>query len=94
MSTPRISSFFSILLAGVLAGCFVSSRPAAGAEARPAWQAEWEGVIAGAKKEGKVALPTSATTAEMPNALTRPFQEKYGIPEELQTEAAIRCRHA
>ena len=46
------------------------------------WQSEWESTLAAAKKEGKVAVITDVTAA-IRDALTLPFQEKYGIPVEL-----------
>jgi len=45
-------------------------------------QSEWESTLAAAKKEGKVAVITDVTAA-IRDALTLPFQEKYGIPVEL-----------
>ena len=45
-------------------------------------QSEWESTLAAAKKEGKVAVITDVTAA-IRDALTMPFQEKYGIPVEL-----------
>ena len=45
-------------------------------------QSEWESTLAAAKKEGKVAVITDVTAA-IRDALTIPFQEKYGITVEL-----------
>lgn len=50
--------------------------------ALPAWAqdgAEWNKVIQTAKKEGKVAVMSSLGGAENRQALTEPFQKKYGI---------------
>jgi len=60
-----------ILLATVLA--------VAGAEA--AWQEEWEGVLAAAKREGTVAI-TGPGGTEARDVLTQPFTKKYGISVE------------
>src|SRR3990172_2098111 len=48
---------------------------------KPAAEQEWEKVLAAAKQEGKVAVagPTGATSRE---ALTTPFEKKYGITVE------------
>ena len=44
--------------------------------------ADWEGTLAAAKKEGKVAVITDVT-ATLRDALTLEFQKKYGISVEL-----------
>jgi len=85
MSTQRLFASFVALLATVLVGISVSPAWGAGSEAAPSWRAEWESVLAGAKKEGKVAVITGATTPEMREALTRPFQEKFGITVDFLT---------
>jgi iron(III) transport system substrate-binding protein len=46
------------------------------------WQSEWDNALAAAKKEGKVAV-ISDVTAAIRDALTIPFQEKYGIEVDL-----------
>jgi iron(III) transport system substrate-binding protein len=46
-------------------------------EASP-WQNEWEQTLRAAKKEGRVAVISDATT-DVRDALTGPFTEKYGI---------------
>jgi iron(III) transport system substrate-binding protein len=48
------------------------------AAAAPAWQEEWERVLKAAKAEGKVAVISDAS-ADVRDALTLPFAEKYGI---------------
>lgn len=48
------------------------------APARPAWQSEWEEVVAKGKSEGRLVIYTTAT-AEERQALTKPFRDKYGI---------------
>jgi len=73
------------LLAGLLAlvACAAEEKatPAPttpGAEARAAWEQEWERVLAAAKREGKVTV-LGPTGAENRRALTEPFEKKYGI---------------
>ncbi len=44
--------------------------------------AEWESILADAKKEGKVVVITDVTAA-LRDALTLEFQKKYGISVEL-----------
>jgi iron(III) transport system substrate-binding protein len=46
------------------------------------WQSDWDRTVAAAKKEGKVAVITDITAA-IRDALTIPFQQKYGITVEL-----------
>jgi iron(III) transport system substrate-binding protein len=46
------------------------------------WQSDWDRTVAAAKKEGKVAVITDVTAA-IRDALTIPFQEKYGITVDL-----------
>jgi len=53
-------------------------KPAAGAD----WKAEWENVVTAAKKEGKVAVYTTAP-GEMRKALQSGFKEKFGIDVEV-----------
>jgi iron(III) transport system substrate-binding protein len=50
--------------------------------ARADWQSDWDRTVAAAKKEGKVAVITDVTAA-IRDALTIPFQEKYGITVDL-----------
>jgi iron(III) transport system substrate-binding protein len=50
--------------------------------ARANWQSDWDRTVAAAKKEGKVAVITDVTAA-IRDALTIPFQEKYGITVDL-----------
>src|SRR5215510_13390790 len=46
------------------------------------WQDDWNDALIAAKKEGKVAVITDVTAA-IRDALTIPFQEKYGIRVDL-----------
>src|SRR5207245_11557893 len=46
------------------------------------WQAEWEKVLAAAKKENTVVLGIPAST-ELRNAIGSKFKEKFGIAPEL-----------
>jgi ABC-type Fe3+ transport system substrate-binding protein len=46
------------------------------------WRKEWESVLAAAKKEGKVAVISSAGGTEARTALTETFRSKYGIEVE------------
>jgi len=46
------------------------------------WKSDWESALAAAKKENAVSVITDVT-ASIRDALTLPFQEKYGIPVEL-----------
>jgi len=46
------------------------------------WQDDWNDALIAAKKEGKVAVITDVTAA-IRDALTIPFQEKYGITVDL-----------
>src|SRR5262245_33353525 len=50
--------------------------------ARGDWQDDWNEALIAAKKEGKVAVITDVTAA-IRDALTIPFQEKFGIAVEL-----------
>jgi len=58
--------------------------PAAGA--RPAWEQEWGRVLAAAKQEGKVAV-TGPAGAESRQALTEPFEKRFGIKVDLLSQA-------
>ncbi|HLB28610.1 MAG TPA: extracellular solute-binding protein [Dehalococcoidia bacterium] len=58
--------------------------PTPGAEVKPAWEQEWERVLAAAKREGKVT--TVGPTGEPGRrVLTEPFERKYGISVEYLT---------
>ena len=46
------------------------------------WQTDWDSTLAAAKKEGTVSVVTDVTAA-IRDALTIPFQEKYGITVDL-----------
>ncbi len=46
--------------------------------AGPAWQQEWEQVLQGAKKEGRVSV-IATVGADFRRALTIPFEKKYGL---------------
>ncbi len=48
------------------------------------WQAEWERVVAAAKKEGKVVVSLPAS-AELRRGIEQGFQQKYGIETEIIT---------
>jgi iron(III) transport system substrate-binding protein len=50
--------------------------------ARADWRDDWNETLTAAKKEGKVAVITDVTAA-IRDALTIPFQEKYGITVDL-----------
>jgi iron(III) transport system substrate-binding protein len=43
------------------------------------WEKEWNGVLAGAKKEGMVGVMSSAGGSDNRRGLTEPFEKKYGI---------------
>ncbi|MGH7811818.1 MAG: ABC transporter substrate-binding protein, partial [Candidatus Binatia bacterium] len=62
------------LLGGVfaLATAGAAFRDASGAEPKPAWQAEWEKVLAAAKKEGQVTVYISGYEEVLPD-----FQKEY-----------------
>jgi len=51
------------------------------AAAAPAWQQEWEKVLAAAKKEGTVAV-IGVAGRQLQDTLTLPFEKKYGIKVE------------
>ncbi|HLB29704.1 MAG TPA: hypothetical protein VJM69_06215, partial [Dehalococcoidia bacterium] len=51
------------------------------AAAKPAWEQEWEQVLAAARREGKIAL-AGPSESGLRRALTEPFQKKYGITVE------------
>jgi len=53
-----------------------------GGEVKPAWEQEWERVLASAKQEATVTVITSARGTAGRQALTEPFQKKYGITVE------------
>ncbi len=68
----------TILTTGFIA-CFLAltamgtcPRAVDAAEAKPAWQAEWEKVLAAAKKEGQVAVYISGYEEVLPE-----FQKEY-----------------
>ncbi len=50
-----------------------------------AWQAEWNAVLAAARKEGKVVVDVPAEVADQYRAAFRGFRERYGI--EVETRA-------
>ncbi len=50
--------------------------------AKQAWETKWDEVIAQGKKEGRVVIATSAG-AQVLNALTKGFTDKYGIALEI-----------
>ncbi|HKZ50480.1 MAG TPA: extracellular solute-binding protein [Dehalococcoidia bacterium] len=49
------------------------------AAVKPAWEQEWDRVLAAAKQEGKVGVVSAALGTAVREALTEPFQKKYGI---------------
>src|SRR3990172_4947634 len=80
--------FLMIALVGltVLAACAgeEEATPAPttpGAAGKPAWEQEWDRVLAAAKQEGKVAV-VSDVGPTVREALTEPFQKRYGITVE------------
>jgi iron(III) transport system substrate-binding protein len=58
------------------------AQPAAGAAAVPAWQAEWDQVLAAAKREGQVVV-AGPQGPDIHDGLVAPFQQKYGISVEM-----------
>ncbi|HKZ50472.1 MAG TPA: extracellular solute-binding protein [Dehalococcoidia bacterium] len=77
-----------VLLAGLMAlsACAAEEKatpaPASPTGAtKPAWEQEWERVLAAAKQEGKVVV-AGQEGAERRRALTEPFEKKYGITVE------------
>src|SRR3972149_7075633 len=83
----RFSSLILPLALLALAACAAEEKvtPAPGtpmAETRPAWEQEWERVLAAAKQEGKLTIlgPVGTPARE---GLAEPFQKKYGISVEL-----------
>jgi iron(III) transport system substrate-binding protein len=61
--------------------------PLAGlANAGAAWQEEWDRVLQAAKKEGKVAM-IGPVGADRRDALTIPFEKKYGITVEYHADS-------
>ncbi|HLB13101.1 MAG TPA: extracellular solute-binding protein [Dehalococcoidia bacterium] len=82
---------FVLVLASLLAlaACAAEEKeaPAAtsppAAESRPAWEQEWEQILAAARREGKVVVG-GPQSDENRRALTDPFQKRYGITVEYQ----------
>ena len=66
------------LLAGFSAGIFLLFPAAAGA------QAQWNEVLAKARKEGTVVLGTSHTDPSFRQAVTRVFLDRFGIQVEVR----------
>src|SRR4030095_4008047 len=64
--TFSVVGFFALAAAGF------SLRLGHAADAKPAWQAEWEKVLAAAKKEGQVAIYISGYEEILPD-----FQKEY-----------------
>src|SRR6185503_21228207 len=67
------TGFVSMLAVGVLvitAGAIAGATHAA--DAKPSWQAEWEKVLAAAKKEGQVSIYISGYEEVLPE-----FQKEY-----------------
>ncbi|MBI4333459.1 MAG: extracellular solute-binding protein [Chloroflexi bacterium] len=63
----------------------VVTAPAPGAEVvRQTWQQQWDSVVAGARKEGVVAITASWSPPTRDNVI-RAFKEKYGISVEVST---------
>ncbi|HEX9879966.1 MAG TPA: extracellular solute-binding protein [Candidatus Binatia bacterium] len=70
---------FSLGCFGFAVWLFLMAVPLAGMTlAAPSWQAEWERVLAAAKREGVVSI-LGTTGVEIRDALTQPFQKAYGI---------------
>ncbi|HLB28561.1 MAG TPA: extracellular solute-binding protein [Dehalococcoidia bacterium] len=78
----RASSLALLVGLLALAACAAEERatpaPSPTGAIRPAAEQEWEKVLAAAKQEGKVAV-TSWGGDQLRQALTQPFQKKYGI---------------
>ena len=67
----RIRGAFAVLFVSALVACAASS-DACAAEAKPAWQTEWDKTLAAAKKEGQVAVYISGYEEILPE-----FQKEY-----------------
>src|SRR3989337_4557306 len=81
-------ALFAALLALVACAAEEKATPAPttpGAQAKPAWEQEWERVLAAAKQEGKVAVVATGVGSLGREALTEPFQKQYGIAVEFIT---------
>src|SRR5262245_9769280 len=74
-------AFTAVIRALALLLCFVGL-----ASAGSAWQEEWDRVLQSAKKEGKVAL-IGPVGADRRDALTIPFEKKYGIAVEYHADS-------
>src|SRR4030095_9173190 len=67
-----VGAMILAVLFGELLLCFVTVRSVDAADAKLAWQAEWEKVLAAAKKEGQVAVYISGYEEVLPE-----FQKEY-----------------
>jgi iron(III) transport system substrate-binding protein len=72
-------SFYGLAIVGALV--FPASLPAQQAAGEAQWRAEWEKVVAGAKKEGKLNM-VGPRGGERQQALTEIFSKKYGVEVE------------
>lgn len=72
----------SIGLSLVLTGALLFPVAASAQSSKPAWHSEWEKVVEGAKKEGKVVVSIPAS-AELRKGMEETFTRRYGITLEL-----------
>jgi len=72
----------SMIVSLVLAGAVLLPLPAPAQSSKPARQAEWEKVLEGAKKEGKVVVSIPAS-AELRKVMEETFTKRHGISLEL-----------
>lgn len=81
-SLVAVLVFFSVTCAPKAVPSSVPEAAPALAPGKQAWEVEWERTLVAARKEGSVSLYTAAGTA-VREAITKPFQDKYGIALEM-----------
>src|SRR5688572_27426480 len=75
-------STYSLWLGGLLAAFLLQPRSLSAGEAKAAWQAEWEKVLEGARKEGKVVVGIPAQP-ELRKLMEEVFVPKFKVQMEL-----------
>jgi iron(III) transport system substrate-binding protein len=82
-----VSDFGFCCMFRIILRAWILLLPLAGlANAGAAWQEEWDRVLQAAKKEGKVAM-IGPVGADRRDALTIPFEKKYGITVEYHADS-------
>jgi iron(III) transport system substrate-binding protein len=81
---PTTEQIFFTTIATVLVASRLLCSSAIAADSSPDWQAEWQRVMAAAKKEGKVVVSVPPG-AELRKALKEGFEKRFGIELELVT---------